>query len=209
MDGFNRMDLCEELGIDWTTSLIDIAFQAENEVLDWIEANARGRRSQTKTERNYYIGCRYLREKNENGGDRGNQHTGGKGKSVPSDSDSTADLIAQQEGCSDRHVKNCAKRAELINEVAERFPYLKWPILSEQIAFTPKWASAILASSTVVISTTVDGTGSWGCLTTRTQPSACSGASASFVVGDDKTQSRGRPTTCGTIVAPRGEFCGW
>lgn len=103
-----------------------------------MEDNARGRRNQRRTERNYYIGSRYRREKLKLGGDRGNQHVGGRGKKVPS-ADSSAVEIGLQEGCSDRHVKNCAKLAAKIDEaVSYGLSFLKWPVLTERIKCNPK-----------------------------------------------------------------------
>lgn len=103
MDGYNRLAICQKHGLPFR--VIKLEFESEGELLAWIEDNARARRNQTRTERNYYLGCRYLREKGKRGAPEGNSNAGKtKGKSVPLCK--TAALIASQEGCSDRHVKN-------------------------------------------------------------------------------------------------------
>src|SRR5262249_41601658 len=92
----------------------------------WIEANARAKRNQTRTERNYYIGLRYLREK-KGDGQRGPGKAGNKVASC-----STADRIGAEERCSHQQVKTCAKFAAHVNEAsAGGLAFLKWPILAE------------------------------------------------------------------------------
>ncbi len=86
--------------------LSGITYQRASAVVD---AAARARRNQTRTERNYYLGIRYLRERGDRGGNKS------KGKKVPFDS--TAQLIAAEENCSHQHVKNSAKMAEHIEEL--------------------------------------------------------------------------------------------
>lgn len=128
IDGFHRLEVCSRLQVAYQT--VEYPFTSEAEILTWIERNAEGKRSQTRTERNYYLGCRYLREKKSNG--RPLKETGKKVASF----DSTAELIASEAGCSHQHVKNCAKLAETIEELcAEGWGFLKWPLLTEQIKY--------------------------------------------------------------------------
>ena len=84
--------------------------------LEAVRPEPRARRNQTRTERNYYLGAearpagiRYLREKQPHGGQKRD------GKKVPING--TAQLIAAEENCSDRHVKNSAKMAEHIEDL--------------------------------------------------------------------------------------------
>jgi hypothetical protein len=62
-----------------------------------MEDNARGKRNQTRSARRYYLGARYLREKQKNGGDRKSvRHSAGL---------ITADRIASEEGVDPRTVE--------------------------------------------------------------------------------------------------------
>jgi hypothetical protein len=133
IDGFQRKAICDAEGIPYETR--EIVFESEEHLPDWIERNARGRRNQTRTERNYYIGCRYLREKKGHG-ERGPEKKEVKTFQVFSDS---AGRIAAEEKCSDRHVMNCARMAGYLNDLCGRgFAFLKWPILTERIKYGRK-----------------------------------------------------------------------
>lgn len=135
IDGYQRLQVCEELGV--TPDLTELAFGTEDDLLAWMERHSRGRRNQTRTERNYYIGCRYLREKGPQGGSRS------KGKTVAFDS--TADAIAQQERCSHQHVKNCAKLARRLEDLnVEALRPVKWAILSEQVKYGKAWVDEVV-----------------------------------------------------------------
>lgn len=141
VDGFNRRTVCEEFGKDYRIE--ERVFTDENELLSWMEKNARGRRNQTRTERNFYIGCRYLREKQPHGGDR----RSGKIKSTIGALDSTSARIASEERCSHKHVKACAKMAEAIAELCSAgLDFLKWPILTEQVKYSKKLLDSLLES---------------------------------------------------------------
>jgi hypothetical protein len=61
-----------------------------------------GRRNETRTDKTYNIGRKYLRRKKAHGGDRKSEKI--KGQKLPLDR--TADDVATEENCSPRHVKN-------------------------------------------------------------------------------------------------------
>jgi hypothetical protein len=135
VDGFNRQRICEALGLHFAVA--ERGFASDDEALAWMRANFGAGRNGTRTANNYYLGCDYLSEKHPRGGDRGNQHTGGKGKKVPFDS--TAEAIARKHRCSDKHVKDCARFARHLEEaVGCGLDFLKWPILHERIKYTRK-----------------------------------------------------------------------
>lgn len=135
IDGFQRRRLCTKLGLIWQAYVREKEFESLEAVDEWIEAYAGGRRSYTRTMRNYFIGRRYAREKKAHGGQLPRER-GGKKVPIP---DTTAQAIAAQEGCSDRHVKNCYSMAWLLdlnrgNSLAQSgYPNLKWPILMERL----------------------------------------------------------------------------
>lgn len=139
VDGFNRKAICDELGVSYQT--VEHPFATEEDVLCWIEENAKGRRNQTRTERNYYIGLRYLRERENKGGDRKSEKI--KGKKVAFDS--TAEKIAAEERCSHQHVKNCGNLAAHLNEAAAcGMDFLKWPILTERMKYSKSMLEALI-----------------------------------------------------------------
>lgn len=143
-DGFNRKALCDRHGIAY--QFVEVEFPDPPAVYAWMERNARGRRNQTRTERNYYIGCRYEREKGPLGGASYPKKSGGKKVAT----DSTAAAIAESERCSHQHVKNCHKLAGVINGLGERgLGFLKWPLLMERLKYSKKLIDAIEESGTV------------------------------------------------------------
>jgi hypothetical protein len=141
VDGFHRRRVCQELALPFEAS--ERHFGTEEEVLAWMEANGRARRNQTRTERNYDVGCRYLREKKTHGGDR--TSAGSKGKKLALDN--TAQTIAAQERCSHQHVKNCAGLARHVEEaVSCGLDFLKWPILEERITYSRKLLDDLISA---------------------------------------------------------------
>lgn len=137
VDGFHRKEICDRLGVPYGTR--ERAFDSEEELLKWIERNARARRNQTRTERNYYIGLRYLREKKSEGAPTGNQRASKTtGKKVASCCP-TAQRIATEERCSHQHVKNCAKMASHVAlACSSGLGFLRDLILSERIKYSKK-----------------------------------------------------------------------
>lgn len=140
IDGYQRLAVCEELGV--TPDLTELAFGTEADLLAWMERHSRGRRNQTRTERNYYIGCRYLREKGPVGT---NQHTRKEGGTNCSTLDATAEAIGKQECCSHMHVKRCAKMARHLADLnVEALRPVKWAILSEQVKYGKAWVDEVV-----------------------------------------------------------------
>lgn len=133
VNGYHRLDLCRKHGLPFR--VVEQAFADENALLAWMEKNADVGRNRTRTDANYRVGSRYLREKQTHGGQKATSN--GEGKSVPLDR--TADRIAREEGCSDRHVKNCARLAAKIDDAVEAgLGFLKEPILSERMKCNAK-----------------------------------------------------------------------
>jgi hypothetical protein len=137
-DGFHRKDICDRLGKPYPTR--DVAFDDEADVLAWIERNARGRRNETRTERKYYLGRRYNREKDQDNG-RGNLKNGGPGRGKKSGghsdhpiSDRTCDRIAQEEQVSPKTVTRAGSFALRLDEACQgQMAWLRDLILSERV----------------------------------------------------------------------------
>lgn len=139
IDGYQRLAVCEELGV--TPDLTELAFGCEDDLLAWMERHSRGRRNQGKTEKDYYIGGRHMREKGPQGGDR----RGKKNKLSGCQFDPAAQSIAKQEGCSESHVYRCAKMAQTINQLnVEALRPIKWAILSEQVKYGKAWVDEVV-----------------------------------------------------------------
>ena len=101
-----------------------------------MERNARAKRNPTGTERNYYIGCRYNREKKAHGT---NQHTKKRSGNTYHSSDKTCQRIAEDERISEKTVRDYAKKAKHIDEVCiGSLAFLKWVILTERIKYKKK-----------------------------------------------------------------------
>lgn len=134
VDGHHRHELCRQHGIPFAT--VEHGFVDEEEVLRWMVRHAEAKRNVTDTEKRYYLGARYLREKKPEGAPEGNNNR----KQLPqSEGVETAERIAAEEGVGRATVERAADFALEIDEIATRLgEQLKWDILSERIRFTPK-----------------------------------------------------------------------
>jgi hypothetical protein len=135
IDGFQRKALCDALKIGYQTR--ELAFACEGDLLNWIDHYGDGRRSKFRTDRNYRIGLRYLREKKGAGAPQGNQNATKTNGSKRSICDSTADRIAKEERCSEPHVKRCAKMAAHVGEAIDGgLGFLRDLFLTERIKYS-------------------------------------------------------------------------
>ena len=126
IDGFHRLAICEANSIEYQT--IQIVFANTEDILIWMERNARAKRNPTSTERNYYLGCRYNREKKAEGRPRGKL---AHGEPV---SDGTATIIANDEGVGHATVKRAAKMAKHVDDICiGSLAFLKWVILTDPV----------------------------------------------------------------------------
>jgi len=135
LDGHNRFDICQKLGIEFTTTTINVADRRE--ALNWIIDNQLGRRNLTNSQRKQLRGLRYLNEKEPHGGDRGNQYT----KEARDQNDplaKTAKKIADQTGVSEMTIKRDAQFAQAIDLIQQDTPELAQKILKEEIKPTQK-----------------------------------------------------------------------
>ena len=97
-----------------------------------MERNARAKRNPTGTERNYYIGCRYNRERKPEGRPK-KKLPHGEGVSE------TAETIAREEGVSRATVERAAKMAKHVDDICiGSLAFLKWVILTERIKYKKK-----------------------------------------------------------------------
>ena len=131
VDGHNRLEICEELGVPF--KVVKRFFEDESEAMDWIDANQIARRNLTPDAFRLALGRRYNRMKKAVPNPHG---IGGKsGKIVEGQFDtqqSTAARLASEHGTSEATVKRAGKFAEevaadpdLQNAIRERKPVAK------------------------------------------------------------------------------------
>jgi hypothetical protein len=134
VDGHHRHDLCRLHEITFAT--VEHPFADEEEVLRWMVRHGRGRRNMTRSERRYYLGARYLRERMSHGDPERCK--------PPSDhcdhlGDRTCEVIAEEEKIGPATVRRAAKFAEQVDELAAHLgDQVKWDVLAELLAFSPK-----------------------------------------------------------------------
>lgn len=140
IDGFHRKEICEALGVDYATR--EVAFASVEAIGPWIEEHNGGRRNQTRTERLYYLGARYNREKRAHGS---NQHTNGRSGQRDHSSDAkTCERLATQEGTSAKTVRRAGKLAAAIDAHCRgTLSWLRDLVLSEQVQGTLKLLEAL------------------------------------------------------------------
>lgn len=110
VDGHNRFEICERLGLGYRTVSKD--FANREAVFDWMDALQLGRRNLTPDDFRLHLGRRYNRLK---GSASANliQNTP-KGQTGTSDG-STAEKLAKEHGVSERTVKRAGKFAEEVD----------------------------------------------------------------------------------------------
>jgi len=111
LDGHNRHEICERLGIEYDTR--EISMDSRESALDWIDRNQLGRRNLTPDGFKYILGRLYNRQKKEHGGARE--------ASAQIEPLKTAERLAEEHGVSPATVKRAGEFAKAV----ERNPRLK------------------------------------------------------------------------------------
>jgi N6-adenosine-specific RNA methylase IME4 len=117
LDGHNRYEICNRLGIEFDTKAIQLA--DEEAACDWIDANQLGRRNLTPDQRSLLRGRRYNRTKKAQGGTGSNQF---KQKLQSDTSADAATALALRHGVSRATVIRDGKRAAAVDKLAETQP---------------------------------------------------------------------------------------
>jgi hypothetical protein len=104
IDGHNRYEICERLGLEYRVE--PMAFASRDEAADWIDRNQLGRRNLSRQDYALVLGRRYNRTKKANDGSRGNQHTEAAGKVTAGN---TAERLAKEHGVTEKTVRNAGK----------------------------------------------------------------------------------------------------
>lgn len=134
IDGHHRYEICERRGFPFKT--VELDFADDEAVFRWMENHMEGRRNRTRSARRYYLGARYLREKQRRGAPDGNCN---RKQIRHGDGIETAERIATEENVSARTVERAADFARMVDELdAHVGNGIKWDILTEQILFTKR-----------------------------------------------------------------------
>lgn len=159
LDGHNRKEICERLGIEFRVS--EILLPDRDAACDWVDANQLGRRNLTPDQAALLRGRRYNRQKKEQGGTGANQYREQSGQNVHS-AETTAQTMAEQYGVTERTIRRDGKYAEAVEKVTAVAPDLpsriangtaparKVVVDAAVVAETdPKAARQILAQTTI------------------------------------------------------------
>ena len=117
IDGHNRHEICERLGLEYTTR--EIVLADRDSVKQWMYRNQLGRRNLSPTDAAELRGLMYNSRKQTKGGDRKS-----KAQNDPL-IQSTANEVAAETGVSPATVKRDGEYAESVAEVAEIVPDIR------------------------------------------------------------------------------------
>jgi N6-adenosine-specific RNA methylase IME4 len=129
VDGHNRYKIAQKYNLTFLTE--EYAFENIEDVKDWMDNNQLGRRNLTEDQWEISIGRRYNREKNQRGGDRGNQYVA----KDQIDTLPTADRLADEYKVSAPTVKRYGKKAEEFERLRDEQPELADSIWAGEKSF--------------------------------------------------------------------------
>lgn len=109
IDGHNRYRICKQHGINFKTTLLELANRQE--VVDWMVRNQLGKRNITEETKSYLRGLQYRREKGRQGGDK---------RSQTATSTSTSERLAQEHKVSEKTIKRDEQFADAIDIIAKQ-----------------------------------------------------------------------------------------
>lgn len=108
IDGHNRYEICTRLRLPFQT--VAKEFESRDDVADWMDANALGRRNLHPNNFTLILGRRFNRAKKPHGGDRGNQYVA-KDQNDPLP---TAEKLANEYNVSPATVKRAGQYADAL-----------------------------------------------------------------------------------------------
>lgn len=123
VDGHNRFEICERLGVEFQT--VGIEFATRIEALDWIYRNQLGRRNLSPADASELRGRMYNGRKKKHGGER---------KASPQNEDlKTAEVVAKETGVSKATIERDGKYAEAVDAVAKEVPEVRQKVRSGEV----------------------------------------------------------------------------
>jgi len=128
LDGHNRLAICRELGIPFTTT--KLSFVDRTAALAWFVAAQRARRSLTPHWATYYLGREYNAAKAPHGT---NQHTR-SGQSVHSSK--TSQRVANAAGVDEKTVRRAAAFAEAVDALEQAIPHARRAVLNREVSLS-------------------------------------------------------------------------
>jgi len=114
LDGHNRLEICQRLGIDYQTTAIDLADREA--ACDWIDRNQLGRRNLNEQQYLYFVSRVYRRLKKAEGFQKAGP---GRGKTLPQNeavfSERTSQAVGRQFNMSHAKVERSVPFGEMID----------------------------------------------------------------------------------------------
>jgi len=155
LDGHNRLELCEGLGISYRVAYLSIP--SREKAKKWIIENQLARRNLSAEQKSYYRGILYNRHKRPDGG-HGDQKSGCQSDPPKSGGhfdhpivqtdrpeETTAERLAKEHKVSESTIKRDGKFAAAVDAIAEDNPDLRKQILSRQTRVTKADVQAVAA----------------------------------------------------------------
>jgi hypothetical protein len=141
IDGYNRYEICQKHGIEFKTITLD--FDSREDVVNWIIDNQLGRRNLTIEQKNYLIGKKYKREKQNQVENLKQFQPKEEMISLPIGQNvtsvDTAEKIGNEHKVSARTVKRAGKYADAIDTIAQNVDdEVRQEILNRKIDSTAK-----------------------------------------------------------------------
>lgn len=128
IDGHNRLEICEELDLDYPTR--EEVFERRGELLQWVIDNQLSRRNLPPERIAYFRGKDYLNQKQVVGGQlpKGGDQNGPPLK--------TAEKVAEKHGVGQTTIKRDAEFAKAVDKIAEAKPEVAEAIINGQSTAT-------------------------------------------------------------------------
>jgi hypothetical protein len=142
LDGHNRFKLCNEHGIAFAARRM--VFDTREEAKNWVINHQLGRRNISDEQRRYLLGCLWRAATKAPVG----RPAAGNSETV---SELNAREIAEQNGVTDRTVRNAAEFAEAVDALGEKSPELKRAVLAGNVKATAAQLEALAEAPTRVI----------------------------------------------------------
>lgn len=127
LDGHNRHEICERLGLGYRLKEIDLP--SREAAADWIDTNQLGRRNLLPEQASLLRGRRYNRTKKTQGGTGANQYQQ-SGQNVQS---ATAELLAEQHCVTERTIRRDGDFAAAVEELKPLVANIEQRVMSGDI----------------------------------------------------------------------------
>lgn len=131
IDGHNRVRICRKFRLPYATGKT-LKFESRAALKQWVVSNQLARRNLTEEQIAYYLGLKYLIEKESHGDAERLENKGSapSGQNVHLGTQKTAERIAEESGVDEKTVRRAAEFAAAVDAIGEKKPELKQEILA-------------------------------------------------------------------------------